>query len=148
MGWASASEIFDPVAQALIDADLDRERKVTVLATLIDKLRDGDWDTYDYSYDQFRHDPAVVEAFHRNGCAPLSTDDDTEAHLTYSGVSSNRDGRWMLECEEHGDLDLEVGTEGHDELIRRWFAHLAEQHDGDGQVDEQLLINREPAATP
>lgn len=67
MGWASAGDIFDPVAQALIDLGASDEMKIAVLTTLIDKLRDGDWDTEHESAGMFREDAAVMEAFRRAG---------------------------------------------------------------------------------
>lgn len=63
MGWASAGEIFDPVAQALIDCNASDELKTKVLGTLIGQLQDGDWDTEDESLDAFQNDPAIVTAF-------------------------------------------------------------------------------------
>jgi hypothetical protein len=56
MGWASAGEIFDPVAAALIEAGASDDLKRRVLGMLIDKLQDGDWDTEDESLSEFAHD--------------------------------------------------------------------------------------------
>ncbi|MCX5209766.1 hypothetical protein OG689_10770 [Kitasatospora sp. NBC_00240] len=66
MGWASASRIFDPVAQALIDAGASDELKTRVLGKLISQLQNEDWDTEDESLEDFRHDPAIVAAFAAN----------------------------------------------------------------------------------
>lgn len=67
MGWASAGEIFDPVAQALIDLGADEQTKRRVLGTLIDKLQDGDWDTEDESLAEFADDPVIVALFAERG---------------------------------------------------------------------------------
>jgi hypothetical protein len=67
MGWSSANSIFDPVARALIDAGTDADTKRKVLGDLIAGLQDGDWDTEDESLEDFRHDPAIVQAFANNG---------------------------------------------------------------------------------
>jgi hypothetical protein len=67
MGWASGGEIFDEVAQALIEAKASDELKQRLLTRLIDKLRDGDWDTCDESLERFADDPAIVAAFADNG---------------------------------------------------------------------------------
>jgi hypothetical protein len=63
MGWNSAGEIFDPVAQSLIDLGATPEVKRKVLGDLIGALQDGDWDTEDESLEQFKDDPAIVAAF-------------------------------------------------------------------------------------
>ncbi|WTW93658.1 hypothetical protein OG216_09830 [Streptomycetaceae bacterium NBC_01309] len=67
MGWSSANSIFDPVAEALINAEVDGPTKRKVLADLIKGLQDGDWDTCDESLERFMHDPAIVLAFADNG---------------------------------------------------------------------------------
>ncbi|HET9893741.1 MAG TPA: hypothetical protein VFQ44_02295 [Streptosporangiaceae bacterium] len=67
MGWASAGNIFDPVAQALIDAEASDELKTKTLSVLIRQLTDEDWDTEYDSLDTFQDDPAIVEAFRQNG---------------------------------------------------------------------------------
>lgn len=63
MGWASGGDIFDSVAHALIEAKASGELKYKTLGPLIDKLRDGDWDTEDESLEQFGHDPIIVALF-------------------------------------------------------------------------------------
>jgi hypothetical protein len=75
MGWASAAEIFDPVAQGLIDAGASDEIKRRVLGPLIGKLLGEDWDTADYSLEEFKGDPAIVAAFAEHGIT-LEGDDD------------------------------------------------------------------------
>ena len=67
MGWASAGDIFDPVARALIDAGVAPEVKTRVLGALISALQDGDWDTEPDSLEQFKDDEAVAEAFRQHG---------------------------------------------------------------------------------
>jgi hypothetical protein len=67
MGWASAGDIFDPVAQALIDLNADEETKRRVLGPLIDKLQDGDWDTEYVSLEQFSDDSVIVALFNERG---------------------------------------------------------------------------------
>lgn len=81
MGWASASGIFDTIAQALIDSGADDTTKTSALATVIKTFRDEGWDTADESLDQFRHDPAIVEAFRRNGVVITCDAYDDERHL-------------------------------------------------------------------
>jgi hypothetical protein len=77
MGWSSAGRIFDPVAKALIDAEVDDDVIRRVLGKLIAQLREGDWDTERDSLEAFRDEPAVVAAFARNGIT-LEPDEDDE----------------------------------------------------------------------
>lgn len=66
MGWASAGDIFDPVAKAMVELNAPDEMKIRVLGDLIGALREGDWDTEDESLSQFEDDPAIVEAFRQH----------------------------------------------------------------------------------
>lgn len=63
MGWASAGDIFDPIARVLIELDAPEEMKRRVLGPLIDKLRNEDWDTEGESLEEFRDDPVIVAIF-------------------------------------------------------------------------------------
>jgi hypothetical protein len=63
MGWASASEIFDPVCKELQKSFLVPETRQKILVVLIKALQDSDWDTEDESLNEFSDDPAVVKAF-------------------------------------------------------------------------------------
>jgi hypothetical protein len=67
MGWCSAGNIFDPVARAMQRTGATDEQKTEVLSALIKTLHDGDWDTDGESLGEFQDDPAIVEAFRRNG---------------------------------------------------------------------------------
>lgn len=79
MGWNSARDIFDPIAQALIDAGAPDETKTRVLGDLIGKLQDEDWDTEGESLALFRNDPAIVEAFRQHDVILLGDHADEEA---------------------------------------------------------------------
>lgn len=67
MGWSSGGDIFDTVAQALIDADAPYTMKREVCSKLIGMLSGEDWDTQDESLGMFDHDVAVVDAFREHG---------------------------------------------------------------------------------
>ncbi len=68
MGWGSAGyRIFDPVAQALIEADASEEIKRRVLGDLIEELRQEDWDTEHDSLQEFADDPVIVAIFAEKG---------------------------------------------------------------------------------
>lgn len=67
MGWNSADEIFNPVAESLIKYDVPDAVITGVLSVLIKALQDNDWDTEDESLHEYKNDPAIVEAFRLNG---------------------------------------------------------------------------------
>lgn len=68
MGWGSAGyRIFDPVAQALIEADASDDLIRKTLGALIDELQQADWDTELDSLDGFRDEPIIVEIFREKG---------------------------------------------------------------------------------
>jgi hypothetical protein len=142
MGWASAGEIFDPVAQALIDCGADEQTKRRVLGMLIGKLQDGDWDTEDESMRQFRHDPVIAELFRKAGVG-----DDLYTAGVYGELEFHGD-EWVLSCDEHGELDrADDDAAGHDSLVLVWVGHCRDRHGGDGQVHPDMLINPESVAT-
>ena len=67
MGWASAGDIFDPIAQALVDLNAPEETKRKVLGPLIAKLQEQDWDTESESLEEFRDDPVIIALFRERG---------------------------------------------------------------------------------
>lgn len=67
MGWASAGEIFDPIAHGLIEAGASEDIKRRVLGPLIVKLQNDDWDTESESLEEFRDDPVIVAIFREHG---------------------------------------------------------------------------------
>lgn len=102
MGWSSANDIFDPVADALIRHGASDELKLEVLTILISTLQDGDWDTEQESLSEYEDDPVIVEAFRRNGIV---------VHCTHEGGPN---GDWWCELERCHDSDHE------DYLGRTW----------------------------
>jgi len=110
MGWGSAGyAIFNPVAKGLIDAGASDEIKTSVLSSLIVALRDGDWDTEDESLEQFKDDPAIVEAFRQHGvilyCGAESGDGkwcDLERGHAYDFHADERGDQWPA---KNGDTD-------------------------------------------
>ena len=63
MGWASGGEVFDPVAQKLIDLGADDDIRHQVCSVLIAALRNRGWDTEGESLGGVFDDPAIVQAF-------------------------------------------------------------------------------------
>lgn len=144
MGWNRGSDIFDPVARALIASDADRQTKFSVLGTLLDKLLDEDWDTADESLDEFRHDPDIVALFTTRCIAGKL--DDGSADLDYNV----RKDLWVLTCDPCGTLGSGDGSSAaeHDRLVRVWIRHCADLHGGNGRFDAdtwRMLINPDGA---
>lgn len=44
MGWCSGTDIFDKVAEKLIDMKLPEEQQEEILTVLIDEMENHDWD--------------------------------------------------------------------------------------------------------
>lgn len=147
MGWASAGDIFDPVAQALIELDADERTKRSVLGPLIDALQEGDWDTEDESLEQFRADPVIVSIFYSRGVG--NETDSTGPDYVWSVIDYEPEpDEWTLTCVAGdgtgcGHLRRTAGDEaGHDQLVRAAAAHDKEEHGGSGVADKSMLIGR------
>lgn len=82
MGWASGGEVFDPVALALINNRATDEMKTAVLTDLIAALQNRDWDTEGESLGEYQDDPAIVEAFRRNGVIIACQAENQDVHVT------------------------------------------------------------------
>ncbi|RKR92838.1 hypothetical protein BDK92_7320 [Micromonospora pisi] len=140
MGLSSGSDIFNPVASALIDTYAPAHTIRAVLGTLLEKLRDADWDTYDESREEFRDNPVIAEVFARN----LGHNLYGEGSGTLESRPKGGNAVWVLRCTTHGVLGTGDDTaDEHDRLVRNWANHDQEEHGGDGIVDTDLLINRE-----
>lgn len=147
MGWASAGEIFDPIATALIEEGASDTLKRKILGKLIDVLQDGDWDTEDESLREFANDPVIVAEFVKRRVGQ-------EIELVSGEVTgvlgvTDDDTAWTLTCDGRpgcGQLDARpLTTAGHDELVRAWADHEQERHGGDGEVAEWMLLSDEVA---
>jgi hypothetical protein len=76
----------------MADLNAPDEMKTRVLGDLIGALQEGDWDTEDESLDEFRDDPAIVEAFRQHGV------------IVHCGDESSGGGDWCeLERGHPGD---------------------------------------------
>jgi hypothetical protein len=95
MGWASGSEVFDPVAKALIDGGADDTLKTNVCSVLINQLRERGWDTEEESLGLFEEDDAIVRAFRQNGITLKCH----EEHDTETWVCEEDRGH----CDSHRD---------------------------------------------
>lgn len=71
MGWSGGDEIVGPVIlemdAAIAEDELNETAAAIILAVLVDKCRDCDWDTYDETLEQWAHVPWVVDGFKRAG---------------------------------------------------------------------------------
>jgi len=60
MGWCSGTELFDAVAESIINSPLTRKEKVKILVTLIEAMEDQDWDCQQDS--RYWNEPLVAAA--------------------------------------------------------------------------------------
>ncbi|MBX7464927.1 hypothetical protein K1Y80_02375 [Streptomyces sp. MAG02] len=63
MGWGSGGYVFEPVARALVKADVSEQQQEEILTAVIRALQDQDWDTEYDSLQEFLDKPAIVRAF-------------------------------------------------------------------------------------
>lgn len=61
MGWGSGTELFDAVAESIINSPLTRKEKVKILVTLIEAMEDKDWDCQQDS--RYWNEPLVAASF-------------------------------------------------------------------------------------
>lgn len=138
MGWASAGAIFNPVALALIELNAPNEMKRRVLGDLIKALQDGDWDTEDESLYEFRYDVGTVSAFYACG---VGNEIEGAGVAGVIAVGRRPGCAFVLSCSSCGELTVGDDSAGtHDLLVREWAEHDHQVHDGDGVVDQDMLI--------
>lgn len=75
MGWGSAGEIFNTVADALIESDAESDVIVNILVPLIGHLKGEDWDTAEESMEAYQRREgwgaaAVIRALAQSGEQP------------------------------------------------------------------------------
>lgn len=136
MGWGSAGDIFDPVAQDLIgrvpDEVLDR-----VCFRLAKQLMEGDWDTDDASIEQFQGVPVVQHAIRKaRGWLKLqdSSTWKTTGRLEFRAEEVPH-RQWWLFDEDGDDMASLPGTvAGFNRAIEIWA------QDCGGTADDYLLI--------
>lgn len=75
MGWASGDEVFEPVADKLIEMDAPDDLRRQVCTVLIAALQQRGWDTECESLSRYPGDPAIVAAFRDNGVQADGGDD-------------------------------------------------------------------------
>ena len=60
MGWSGGYRVFDPVVKKILDSNLTRSNKCSIIQELMEVLEDEDWDTFTDS--AFCEDPIVLAA--------------------------------------------------------------------------------------
>lgn len=88
MGWASANEIFDPVADVLIGSGADAGVQQAVCSALIGSLLRQGWDTGEESLGLYRDHAPVVAAFREHGITVMCG----EEHLEETWVCEEEEG--------------------------------------------------------
>lgn len=92
MGWASGGDVFDPVANKLIELDAPADLKQQVCSVLIGALQNRGWDTESESLGEYQDDPAIIAAFRE--------------HDIFLGCwIVDADGGWTCELERGHDGD-------------------------------------------
>ncbi len=76
MGYASGGEIFDRVADKLVELKAPEELTIEVCAVLTEALRDMDWDTVDESVDRFLAHSAVIAGIRKGAPEWFGNDDE------------------------------------------------------------------------
>lgn len=137
MGWSSGGQIFDLVAQGMIDASADEAIVDRVLTELAVALTDRDWDTLDSSIDVFAGHPVVQHALRKaQGWLYLyAADDRGQGHLEYSPDSAG--GLWRMTLDEV-ELTAEGTVAGFNQLVDAWAAHGGEDEYGTAAAEYRL----------
>ncbi len=136
MGWGSAGQIFDMVADALIDAGTSDQHLGRVCYVLAKALCDQDWDTIDASIGGFEDYPVVVEALRRAG-GWWYLDEERDEIMEYDEDVN----QWVLMVSglEQGQAPGTVA--GHDELVRLWFGSGPDTPQRRKMMDSYLLVS-------
>jgi hypothetical protein len=88
MGWASGNEVFELVADALVEAGASDDVKQAVCSALIGALRIRGWDTAAESMGLYADDKAIRAAFREHGIVETCY----EEHLTEVWVCEETEG--------------------------------------------------------
>lgn len=134
MGWASGGQIFDLVTHALIESNATDKLLSDVCYRLGRALCEQDWDTVGESIDEFRDNPVVVEALRRaEGWSYI--DEEEDAIIDYDTDTDE----WSIAVAGR-ELGRAPGTsEGHDDMVRRWFADGEDTPQRRSQMRDFLL---------
>lgn len=105
MGWASGDEVFEPVANKLIELNAPADLKQQVCSVLIDALQNRGWDTESESLGMYQDDPAIIAAFRENdillGCWDQEPDEGWSCELErgHGGDHDDDDGHTWPQTE-------------------------------------------------
>lgn len=88
MGWASGNEVFEPVADALIESGASDDVKQAVCSALIGALLGRGWDTEAESLGLYADDVAIRAAFREHGVEVMCHAE----HLTEAWVCEKAEG--------------------------------------------------------
>jgi hypothetical protein len=105
MGWASGDEVFEPVANKLIELNAPAELKRQVCSVPIEALQNRGWDTESESLGMYQDDPAIIAAFREHdillGCWDLGPKDDWTCELerSHDGDHDDDDGHTWPQTE-------------------------------------------------
>jgi hypothetical protein len=153
MGWSGAHDIFNGVADVLIQTGVNSEAIRLTLLRLIRELQARDWDTEDESLDQFRDHPLIVSVFYAAEVGD-SLDSLSAQRVTGRISSSMEPAAWLLSCEGPDGCGpvfqrLWSGSRAdvarqHNEVLQAWADHDTTRHGAVGaEVDDWRLMRTE-----
>lgn len=146
MGWASAGEIFNRTARAVLESQASDAETIEILYELADALRDGDWDTVDESIEEFAEYPYVVLAL-RMASGLLELDSATGDFATLKYERNTR--QWVLTPNGHDpvrakmpNMHLEQAGERAREVFNGLVIDWARLHDRpeDYETAQSLMV--------
>lgn len=76
MGFASGGEVFNKVADKLLEIKAPDDVVIEVIAALTDGLTDLDWDTLDESVSEYLGSPAILEGMRKGAPHWFENDDE------------------------------------------------------------------------
>lgn len=98
MGWAGGYEVFDPVADKLIELGATDDVKREVCSVLIAALQNRGWDTESESLGTYPDDPAIVAAFKQNGIVQTCANEDGPGWAGWCELELGHDGDHDDDC--------------------------------------------------
>jgi hypothetical protein len=134
MGWGGATSAFNVVANRLLDAHASPVVTERVCYGLAVELIALGWDTVDDSIGHFQGYPAVLNALYR-AQGRIRLDADPDGVLDYDRAADE----WVLLI-DGGEVTRRPGTvDGHNILLRMWFASLPDTAENRAEHDRMLL---------
>ena len=98
MGWASGGEVFDPVADKLIELGATEEMKREVCSVLIAALQNRGWDTESESLGMYPNDQGIIAAFREHGVVQTCANEEGPDWAGWCELELGHDGSHDDDC--------------------------------------------------